>query len=186
MKNYIILLISAFLFSCGGPQGIIISEEDKATFERNYKAFEKHHLGGIINNDMDLFLELYSDTLKWSGPNNYGDTYQTKADLAAAAELYMNIFTDFSLDPGRVGPDNTGAYWGGSLYSDKGEQTTDPSGVRIYGIWSATHKESGAPIKLKFYIIQQFNEAGKVVMLNEWFDVSSYENQVQEYLEKNS
>ena len=99
MKNYIILLISAFLFSCGGPQGIIISEEDKATFERNYKAFEKHHLGGIINNDMDLFLELYSDTLKWSGPNNYGDTYQTKADLAAAAELYMNIFNDFSFDP---------------------------------------------------------------------------------------
>ena len=29
MRNYIILLISAFLFSCGGPQGIIISEEDK-------------------------------------------------------------------------------------------------------------------------------------------------------------
>ena len=49
MRNYITLLISAFLFSCGGPQGIIISEEDKATFERNYKAFEKHHLGGIIN-----------------------------------------------------------------------------------------------------------------------------------------
>ena len=48
MKNYITLLISAFLFSCGGPQGIIISEEDKATFEKNYKAFEKHHLGGII------------------------------------------------------------------------------------------------------------------------------------------
>ena len=133
MRNYITLLISAFLFSCEGPQGIIISEEDKATFERNYKAFEKHHLGGIINNDMDLFLELYSDTLKWSGPNNYDGTYQTKADLAAAAELYMNTFTDFSFDPGGVGPDNTGAYWGGSLYSDKGEQTTDPSGVRIYG-----------------------------------------------------
>ena len=45
--------------------------------------------------------------------------------------------------------------------------------------------ESGAPIKLKFYIIQQFNEAGKVVMLNEWFDVSSTK-QVQEYLDKNS
>ena len=48
------------------------------------------------------------------------------------------------------------------------------------------YRPAGAPIKLKFYIIQQFNEAGKVVMLNEWFDVSSYENQVQEYLEKNS
>ena len=54
------------------------------------------------------------------------------------------------------------------------------------GIWSATHKESGAPINLKFYIIQQFNEAGKVVMLNEWFDVSSMEGQIQDYLEKNS
>ena len=37
--------------------------------------------------------------------------------------------------------------------------------------------------KLKFYIIQQFNEAGKVVMLNEWFDPSSIETQIKDYLE---
>ena len=43
--------------------------------------------------------------------------------------------------------------------------------------------ETGAPIKLKFYVIQQFNDAGKVVMLNEWFDVSSSENQIKAYLE---
>ena len=185
MKNFFIILISTLIFSCGGPQGIVVTEEDKATFERNYKAFEKHHLGGIINNDIDLFLELYSDTMKWSGPNNYDGSYQTKDDLAEAAKVFLSSFKDFSFDPGGVGPENTGAYWGGSLYSDKGEQTTDPSGVRIYGIWGATDIKTGAPIKLKFYVIQQFNEAGKVVMLNEWFDVSSTENQIKAYLESN-
>ncbi len=185
MRNFIIILISALTFSCSGPQGIVVTEEDKATFERNYKAFEKHHLGGIINNDMDLFLELYSDTMKWSGPNTYDGTFQTKSDLAESAKLYLGSLKDFSFDKGGVGPENTGAYWGGSLYSDKNEQTTDPNGVRIYGIWSATHIETGAPIKLKFYIIQQFNEAGKVVMLNEWFDVSSMESQIKAYLENN-
>ena len=79
-----------------------------------------------------------SDTMKWSGPNNYDGSYQTKDDLAEAAKVFLSSFKDFSFDPGGVGPENTGAYWGGSLYSDKGEQTTDPSGVRIYGIWSAT------------------------------------------------
>ena len=38
-------------------------------FEKNWKAFEKHHVGGVINKDINLFLELYSDSVKWSPPN---------------------------------------------------------------------------------------------------------------------
>tara|TARA_B100000941_G_scaffold284439_1_gene255204 strand:+ start:692 stop:1243 length:552 start_codon:yes stop_codon:yes gene_type:complete len=182
MKKYFLIYITMVLASCGGPQGIIVSEADKETFKKNYEAFEKYHLGGIYAEDIDLFLELYSDSLKWSGPNNYSGTYQTKAELTAAATGYFNQFEEFKFEPG-VGPDNPGSYWGGSLYSDMGVETTDPNVVRIYGLWSFKHSETGAPLKLKFYIIQQFNEAGKVVMLNEWFDPSSIETQIQDYLE---
>ena len=88
-------------------------------------------------------------------------------------------FESFSFVPGGVSPDDGSAYWGGSLYSDKGDQTTEPNGIRIYGMWNATHSETGESFKIKFYAIQQFNEAGKVHLLNEWFDTS----QIQGFLE---
>ena len=71
MIKYLLSIFSVVVFACGGPSGIVISDADKATFEKNYKAFEKHHIGGVVAEDLDLFLDLYSDTLKWSGPNVY-------------------------------------------------------------------------------------------------------------------
>ena len=62
----------------------------------------------------------------------------------------------------------------GGNYADNGEINTEPNGIELR-VWNATHSESGAPVKLKFYAIQQF-EAGKVVLLNEWFDPSSMES----------
>lgn len=183
MIKYLLLILSVVVFACGGPSGIVISDEDKATFERNYKAFEKHHIGGVVAEDLDLFLDLYSDTLKWSGPNVYDGSFQTKSDLAAAAKGYIDQFENFSFVSGGVNPDNDGGYWGGNLYADNGEINTAPNGIRIYGIWNATHSETGAPVQLKFYAIQQFNEAGKVVLLNEWFDPSSMENQIKAFVE---
>ena len=71
MSKYILFILSVVALACGGPKGIIISDDDKATFEKNYKAFEKYHIGGIVSGDLDLFLDLYADSLKWSGPNVY-------------------------------------------------------------------------------------------------------------------
>ena len=45
------------------------TNEDQIKFENNWKAFEKHHVRGIENKDLDLFLELYADSVKWSPPN---------------------------------------------------------------------------------------------------------------------
>ena len=59
---------------------------------------------------------------------------------------------------------------------------SSPNAIRIYGVWSGNHIESGAPFHLKFYVIQQFNKDGKVVALNEWFDPSSIQVQIDEYL----
>ena len=179
MRNIIYILSVLIFISCTGPQGIIISDEDKAKFEKNYKSFEKHHVGGIVSEDLDLYLDLFADSLKWSPPNYTGEGYLTKSDLAEVAGLYIEKFENFSFVPGGVSPDDGSAYWGGSLYSDKGDQTTEPNGIRIYGMWNATHSETGESFKIKFYAIQQFNEAGKVHLLNEWFDTS----QIQDFLE---
>ena len=45
MKKYFLIYITMVLASCGGPQGIIVSEAEKETFKKNYEAFEKYHLG---------------------------------------------------------------------------------------------------------------------------------------------
>ena len=187
MKNSVFLFFIVFtiisLVSCAeSVKSSMVSDTDKTTFERNWKAFEKHHVGGVVNKDLDLFSELYADSLKWSPPNWNNNEILGKEELMLAAKNYMDNFENLSFEPGGAIIGGEGAYWGGSFFSDIGETNSSPNGVRIYGVWSGNHIETGAPFHLKFYAIQQFNEDGKVVVLNEWFDPSSIQDQIESYL----
>ena len=64
--------------------------------------------------------------------------------------------------------------------SDTGN-TNFPDAIRIWSLVRKSHRIR-APFHLKFYIIQQFNKDGKVVALNERFDPSSIQVQIDEYL----
>ena len=187
MKNRILaIFIILIIFSCENENNSsAVTEDDRKIFENNWKAFEKHHVGGIVNEDLDRFLELYSDTLKWSPPNWNNNVILGKEDLKAAAKNYIDNFENLSFEPGGAVIGGEGAYWGGNLYSDTGQVSSSPNSIRVYGVWSGNHSETGAPFHLKFYIIQQFNEDGKVVSLNEWFDPSSLQVQIEDYVSKN-
>ena len=37
MSKYILFILSVIALACGGPKGIIISDADKATFEKTIK-----------------------------------------------------------------------------------------------------------------------------------------------------
>ena len=78
----------------------MVSDTDKTTFERNWIAFEKHHVGGVVNKDLDLFSELYADSLKWSPPNWNNNEILGKEELMLAAKNYMDNFENLSLGPG--------------------------------------------------------------------------------------
>lgn len=99
-----------------------------------------------------------------------------------AAKNYMDNFENLKFTPGGAVIGGEGAYWAGSTFSDAGNSNSSPDAIRIYGVWSGNHIETGAPFHLKFYAIQQFNKDGKVVMLNEWFDPSSLQLQIEEFL----
>ena len=161
-----------------------VSETPKFTFERNWKAFEEHHVGGVIDKDIAKFSSLYADTLKWSPPNWNGNVILGKKDLTAAAQFYMDNFEDISFEPGGAIIGEDGAYFAGSTFSEVGKTTSSPNRLRIFGVWSGKHIESGAPFNLKFFIIQEFNEDGKVITLNEWFDPSSISNQIDAFVSK--
>ena len=159
-----------------------ISENDKTIFKRNWQAFEKHHVGGVISKDIAQYMALYSDSVKWSPPKWNGNVILGKEDLKSAAQFYMDNFDEISFKPGGAIIGEDGAYFGGSLFSDVGNTNNSPNRLRIYGVWSGKHIETGASFHLKFYIIQEFNEDGKVITLNEWFDPSSIGDQIDTFL----
>ena len=78
------------------------------------------------------------------------------------------------------------ASFGGYTFSDIGKTSNSPNRLRIHGVWSGKHIESGTPFHLKFFIIQEFNADGKVITLNEWFDPSSIGDQIDAFLSKES
>ena len=127
-------------------------------------------------------MALYSDSVKWSPPNWNGNVILGKEDIKSAVQFYMDNFEEISFKPGGAIIGEDGAYFGGSLFSDVGNTSRSPNSLRIYGVWSGKHIETGAPFHLKFYIIQQFNEDGKVITLNEWFDPSSIGDQIETFL----
>ena len=177
------LLAAVFFLSCNESKiNTNKSKEDKIRFENNWKSFEKHHVGGVESKNIDLFSELYSDSLKWSPPNWNNNQVLGKQELLMAAKNYMDNFEDLKFTPGGAILGGEGAYWAGSIFSDSGTPNSSPDAIRIYGVWSGKHIETGAPFHLKFYAIQQFNEDGKVVVLNEWFDPSSLQVQIEGFL----
>ena len=184
MKYYFLLLpLLVMTLGCNGLTNKNDSlKKGEIQFEKNWKAFEKHHVGGVVNKNINLFLELYSDSVKWSPPNWNNNQILGKAELKEAAKNYMDNFENLKFTPGGAVIGDDGAYWAGSIFSDTGNTNSSPDAIRIYGVWSGNHKESGAPFHLKFYAIQQFNKDGKVVALNEWFDPSSIQVQIDEYL----
>ena len=185
MINRSYFLVSAMLLACSAAQAQTANtDDDNLIFERNWKAFEEHHVGGVIDKDIDKFTALYSDSVKWSPPNWNGNVILGKEDLRVAAQSYMDNFDDLSFKPGGAIIGEDGAYFGGSTFSEIGKTSNSPNRLRIFGIWSGKHIESGAPFHLKFFIIQEFNDDGKVISLNEWFDPSSIGDQIDAFLSK--
>ena len=77
-------------------------------------------------------------------------------------------------------------FWGGSRYRSDGAENTSslssasPNNIRVYGTWSSVHTESGKQTYSKWYAIVNFNENGKIVRFNDWFNVDGLEVQINQ------
>ena len=100
----------------------------------------------------------------------------------AEAEQYFEEFDNLTFLPGDGGIDSKGAYWGGSYYSEVGESTSEPNGVRVYGTWTGTHTATGATTYNKWYAVIAFNEDGKAVMFSDWMDGSGMQAQIEAHV----
>ncbi|RZP00671.1 MAG: nuclear transport factor 2 family protein [Flavobacteriales bacterium] len=180
---FTILLFATIIYSCNNSTGIVVSDEEKAKFQAQIETF-KTFTDGFLNEDIDLLMSVMADSVQWSPPNYNGNQLIDSDGLRAAGISYFEGFDGitFNEGDGLVGSDN--GFWSGSLYS-AGETNTDPSVMRVYGTWSMTHTETGAPVSNKWYGVLTFNEDGKIAVFSDWMDVNGMQVQVNNYVESN-
>lgn len=178
---FLTFLALAVLSSCK-EAATVPSEAQKETFKRNYTAFLDHHVKGFETEDSSLVAAYLADTVKWSPPVWNGNKVLGKAEIVAISDQYFSEFDNLTFLPGDGGIDSEGAYWGGSHYSDTGEETAEPNGIRVYGTWTGTHTASGATVNNKWYAVIAFNDDGKVVMFSDWMDVSGMQVQIEAHV----
>ena len=182
MRNLFLSLITMAAMTSCQKNVTEPSEEQKETFKKNYTAFLDHHVKGFETEDSSLIAEYLADSVKWSPPVWNDNKILGKAEMISIADQYFSEFDNLTFLPGDGGIDSKGAFWSGSYYSEIGETTPEPNGIRIYGTWTGTHTESGATINNKWYAVVAFNEDGKVVMFSDWMDVSGLDAQIETHL----
>ena len=66
-------------------------------------------------------------------------------------------------------------FFGGSVYP----QNDNPNVVAVYGTSMPTHIETGRKIFNKFHSVYEFNDAGKIVFVNDFWDVGGIRIQLR-------
>lgn len=162
MKKIVRLLFVVSLFACN-------TKEVKKSSDGSILADFKEHSNIVLslfhafeNKDMNVFEKHISDSAKIYGAK-YGDSIFTKeqniANLSALVKLFNNSkANDIMLFPGV----DTVTY---KINSD----------VRAYVRWT-DDALNGAKIEHKYYAVLQFNKDHKVILIDEYFDVTGMLN----------
>ena len=66
-------------------------------------------------------------------------------------------------------------FFGGSVYP----QNDNPNVVAVYGTSMPTHIETGKKIFNKFHSVYEFNDAGKIIYLSDFFDANGIQVQLE-------
>ena len=65
-------------------------------------------------------------------------------------------------------------------YPGVDENFIPDGGVRVYGVWNFTQKETGKPVSVKYYAVSQYNDEGQQTASLEWFDQGGAFDQLEE------
>lgn len=163
MKKLLFGLCVVSLFACATKEAKTTNDESAVIedFKENSKvALALFH--AFENKDMKVFAENISDTAKIYGAK-YGDSTFTKdqniANLSALTKLFsVSKANDIKLYPG----------------VDSATFKIVPT-VRAYVRWT-DDALNGAKIEHKYYAVMEFNKDHKVVVIDEFFDVTGMLN----------
>lgn len=153
--------------------------DDTETFNKRM-AVLKAYLQAHSDEDLEAQKAILSDTLKWSPPNHTGGDWLGKNELIGALEGYHTDYENITYTDGIILPNNTGdGFFSGNQYSSSGTLNTGANAIRSYGKWNATHVASGNSISVKWFAVTSFNEANKIVMVTEYWDLGGLIAQTQ-------
>jgi ketosteroid isomerase-like protein len=161
----IAIIFSILIFSCQGETPVD-NTENQQIFTNNINNFKKS-LEAFAVEDVDSFMEIFADSLKWTGPDKkLMNESDTKKDLQTALVGYTTLYDNHEL--------RDAVYFGGNTYSSNGDPSDNPNTLRVYGNWHHTHTESGVDVTHKWMAVLWFNEDGKVHQFNDFFDVGGF------------
>jgi hypothetical protein len=174
MKNIIIIIAAILFVSCNNATKIVndsgVTEEQEAVFERNVNAFKNGIVKGFKEENVDISMDMFADSLKWNNPEARLGESKSYQDLKDVLTFYIENFDDITF--------KDDVYFGGSLYSSN-KPSDSPNAVRVFGNWNTVHTESQAKIEHKWMAILWFNEDGKAYRFSDFFDVSGLALQIE-------
>lgn len=189
MKNQLLSLIALALLTligCKESATVEQSESTEVMESPDYASFAKKaavmraFVTAHCDEDLNAQAEMLSDTVKWSPAAYNGNTWLGKEEYLAALKAYHDNFENIKYAEGITLPDSTAnGIYAGSVFP-KETATMSSNAMRLYGTWSATHTASGKEIGVKWYGIGSVNEAGKIVMFTEYWDVNGLAVQIAE------
>ena len=154
------------------------SQKKQEIFDRNV-ATTKAWIQCWLDEDLDTLMDLKADDMQWKPAQYNGNVLVNKEGMGEAIKDFFDTF-DFRF-PGvfREGLDLTreksNGFFGGSVYP----QNDNPNVIAAYGTWMPIHKETGKQVFNKWHGILEFNEAGKITSVNEFWNPGGIQVQLE-------
>ena len=108
--------------------------------------------------DLDNFMASVSLNMEWQSPV-YGSGIAGYEEYKEAVASYQNLFSDLKF--------NSPTWLPGT------DESGQPDGsVRVYGRWTGTHDSTGTQVDLLAYHYFDFDTAGQVIAVGDFFDIT--------------
>ena len=150
------------------------SQKKQEIFDRNV-ATTKAWIQGFADKDLDAQLGLMADDIQWNPAQYNGNVLVNKEGTGEALKWYHDKFNDVIFHEGLdLTSKRSNGFFGGSVYP----QNDNPNVVAVYGTWTPIHAETGKQVFNKWHGVLEFNEAGKITSINEFWDASGIQVQL--------
>ena len=145
----------AFLFVATIGLSITACSNQHSDYEANLTTAKKM-VAAHEAEDIDTFMASVSSNVEWQSPV-YGSDTAGYQEYKEAVTAYQNLFSDlkFNSPTWLPGTDETGQLDGS---------------VRVYGRWTGTHELTGSQIDLLAYHYFDFDTAGQIIAVGDFFD----------------
>ena len=150
------------------------SQKKQEIFARNV-ATTKAWMQYMADEDLDALMDLKADDVQWK-PAQYGNVLIGKKEIKEAFKNFHDTFKDVVFHEG-VGltREKSNGFFGGSVYP----QNDNPNVIAAYGTWMPIHRETGKQVFNKWHGILEFNEAGKITSVNEFWNPGGIQVQLE-------